>query len=73
MYSIVTSKATVIALHERLYKKNNGYVIESSNSKSRMASGFEKPDLSKIRFLNVSRVNPEKGIFEFLEMFKNLR
>ena len=32
-----------------------------------------KPNLSKVRFLNVSRVNPEKGIFEFLEMFKELK
>ena len=73
MYSIVTSKATVIALHERLYKKNNGHVIESSTLNQEWLRDLKKPDLSKIRFLNVSRVNPEKGIFEFLEMFKELK
>ena len=30
MFSIVTSNATVIALHDRLYKKKNGHVITSS-------------------------------------------
>ena len=73
MYSIITSKATVIALHERLYKKSNGYVIESSTLNQEWLQNLKKPDLSKIKFLNVSRVNPEKGIFEFLEMFKKLK
>jgi len=73
MYSIVTSNATVIALHERLYKKNNGHIIESSTLNQEWLQDLKKPDLGKIRFLNVSRVNPEKGIFEFLEMFKELK
>ena len=73
MYSIVTSNATVIALHERLYKKNNGHIIESSTLNQEWLQDLKKPDLNKIRFLNVSRVNPEKGIFEFLEMFKELK
>ena len=73
MYSIVTSNATVIALHERLYKKGDGHVIESSTLNQEWLQNLKKPDLSKVRFLNVSRVNPEKGIFEFLEMFKELK
>ena len=72
MYSIVTSKATVIALHERLYKKDDGHVIESSTLNQEWLQNLKKPNLSKVKFLNVSRVNPEKGIFEFLEMFKKL-
>jgi len=72
MFSIVTSKATVIALHERLYQKKNGYVIDSSTLNKDWLQNFKKPNLNKIKLLNVSRVNPEKGIFEFLEMFKKL-
>ena len=72
MYSIVTSRATVIALHKRLLKQKNGYVIESSALTDEWLKNIKKPNLDKIRFLNVSRVNPEKGIFEFLEMFKKL-
>ena len=73
MYSIVTSKSTVIALHERLYKKNDGHIIESSTLNKEWLQNLKKPNLDKIKFLNVSRVNPEKGIFEFLEMFNQLK
>ena len=73
MYSIVTSKSTVIALHERLYKKSDGHVIESSTLNKEWLQNLKKPNLDKIKFLNVSRVNPEKGIFEFLEMFNQLK
>ena len=73
MFSLVTSKATVIALHERLYQKKNGYIINSSTLKKEWLQNFKKPNLDKVRLLNVSRVNPEKGIFEFLEMFKKLK
>ena len=72
MYSLVTSYSTVIALHERLYKKKDGYVIESSTLNKEWLQNYKKPKLDKIRLLNVARVNPEKGIFEFLEMFKKL-
>ena len=72
MYSLVTSYSTVIALHERLYQKKDGYVIESSTLNKEWLQNYKKPKLDKIRLLNVARVNPEKGIFEFLEMFKKL-
>ena len=73
MYSIVTSKSTVIALHERLYQKVDGHIIESSTLNKEWLQNLKEPNLDKIRFLNVSRVNPEKGIFEFLEMFNQLK
>ena len=72
MYYLVTSYSTVIALHERLYQKKDGYVIESSTLNKEWLQNYKKPKLDKIRLLNVARVNPEKGIFEFLEMFKKL-
>ena len=72
MYLIVTSNATVIALHDRLYKKKNGHVITSSALDEKWFQNFKEPKLDKVRFLNVARINPEKGIYEFLEMFKQL-
>mgnify|MGYP001196466053 CR=1 FL=1 len=72
MYSIVTSNSTVIALHERLYKKK-GYVITSSALDEKWLHNLKEARLDKIRFLYVARVNPEKGIYEFLEMFKDLK
>ena len=73
MYSMVTYYSTVISLHERLYKKKGGYVIESSTLNKEWLQNFKRPNLNKIKLLNVARVNPEKGIFEFLEMFKKLK
>ena len=72
MYLIVTSNSTVIALHDRLYKKKNAHIISSSTLDEKWFENLKEPKLDKIRFLNVSRVNPEKGIYEFLEMFKKL-
>ncbi len=70
MFKLVTSYATVIALHDRLYKKNNGHVISSSTLDEKWLQNFKEPNLKKIKFLYVARINPEKGIYEFLEMFK---
>ena len=70
MFKLVTSYATVIALHDRLYKKNNGHIISSSTLDEKWLQNFKEPNLKKIKFLFVARINPEKGIYEFLEMFK---
>ena len=73
MFSIVTSNATVIALHERLYKKKNGHVISSSTLDEKWLRNHQKPKLDKVRFLYVARINPEKGIYEFLQMFEKIK
>ena len=73
MFKIVTSNSTVIALHDRLYRKKNGHVIASSTLDENWLKNFKEVKLDKVRFLNVSRVNPEKGIYEFLEMFKKIK
>ena len=73
MYSIVTSNSTVIALHDRLCKKGGGHVISSSAIDEKWLQNFKNVKLDKIRFLYVARVNPEKGIYEFLEMFRKIK
>ncbi len=72
MYSIVTSNSTVITLHERLYKKKNGHVITSSTLDEKWLQNLKDVKLDKIRFLNITRINPEKGIYEFIEIFKKM-
>ena len=72
MYKMVTSNSTVIALHERLIKKNKGHVINSSTLNDKWLKNIKDAKLDKIRFLYVARVNPEKGIYEFLEIFKKI-
>ena len=73
MYLIVTSNSIVIALHDRLCKKQNTFLINSSTLNEEWKKNFKEPKVDKVRFLYVARVNPEKGIYEFLEMFKNLK
>jgi len=71
MFSIVTSNSTVIALHDRLCDKKNSHVINSSSLDEKWFLNFKKANIDKIRFLYVARINPVKGINEFLRMFKN--
>ena len=73
MYLIVTSNSIVIALHDRLHKKQNTFLINSSTLNEEWQKNFKEPKVDKVKFLYVARVNPEKGIYEFLEMFKNLK
>ncbi len=73
MYSIVTSNSTVIALHERLCKKKNCHVITSSSLDNKWLENHKEAKLDKIRLLYVGRANPEKGIYEFLKMFDQLK
>ncbi len=72
MYSIVTSYSTVIALHDRLINKKKFHVINSSSLDDKWFINFKEAKIDKVRFLYVARINPVKGINEFLEMFKNL-
>ena len=73
MYLIVTSNSIVIALHDRLHKKQSTFLINSSTLNEEWQKNFKEPKIDKVRFLYVARVNPEKGIYEFLEMFNNLK
>ena len=73
MFKIVTSNSTVIVLHERLYKNKNCNVITSSTLDEYWFKDYKSPKLDKIRFLYVARINPEKGIYDFLELFKKIK
>lgn len=73
MFWIVTSNSTVIALHDRLYNKKNFHVIDSSTLDDKWFVNFKEPKIDKVRFLYVARINPVKGINEFLEMFKEIK
>ena len=72
MFKIVTSNSTVIVLHDKLYNKKNFHLINSSTLDDTWFKNFKQAKTDKARFLYVARINPVKGINEFLEMFKNL-
>ena len=73
MFSIVTSKSTVITIHEKIHKKSKFHLINSSFLDEKWFINLKKPKIDKIRFLYVARINPVKGIIEFLKMFKKIR
>ena len=52
MYLIVTSNSTVIALHDRLYKKKNAHIISSSTLDEKWFDGYYYSDYDSIN-LNV--------------------
>jgi len=73
MYKIVTSGSKVIVCDYKLHDKNKSHLVLPSKLDSRWL-GKQKPALlDEIRFLYVGRINPEKGILKFIEMFKELK
>ena len=73
MYKIVTSNSEVIVCHERLFDKKKSHIVHISRLDDDWLKNNEEPSLDKIRFLYVGRMSPEKGIFDFIEMFNNLK
>ena len=69
MYILVTSNSKVIVCHERLYKKSKSHIIYPSQLDDIWLTNHKKPLLDKIKFLYVGRLNPEKGIYDFLKIF----
>ena len=48
-------------------------MISSSTLDEKWLRNHQKPKLDKVRFLYVARINPEKGIYEFLQMFEKIK
>ena len=73
MYTIMTSNSNVIVCHERLFKKRKCHLIFPSRLDDQWQHNQKKVSLDKIRLLYVGRLNPEKGIYEFLKMFDQIK
>ena len=72
MYTIVTSNSKIIVCHERLYKKKS-HLVYVSRLDDEWLRDQKGASLDKVRFLYVGRMNPEKGIFEFLKMYDKIK
>ncbi len=72
MYRIVTSNSKVIVCHERLYNKKKSYLVYISRLDNQWLTNHKEVLLDKIRFLYVGRMSKEKGIFDFIKMFKKI-
>ena len=73
MYKIITSNSKVMVSHERLYDKKKSHLLYVSRLDEEWLKNHKDVLLDKIRFLYVGRISPEKGIFEFLKMFENIK
>ena len=73
MYKIVTSNSKVIVCHERLFDKKKSHLVYISRLDDEWFINHKEALLDKVRFLYVGRMSPEKGIFEFLNMFNKIK
>ena len=73
MYKIVTSSSKVIVCHERLFDKNKSHLVDISRLDDEWLKNQKNALLDKIRFLYVGRMSQEKGIFDFLKMFNQIK
>ena len=73
MYLIVTSKSKVLVNHERLFDKKKSYLINSSRLDEQWLTNHKNVALDKVRFLYIGRMNPEKGIHQFIEMLSKIK
>ena len=73
MYSIMISNSTVIVLNNKLCKEKKCHLITSSTLDEKWLSNHKEVKLDKVRFLYVGRINPEKGIYEFLKIFEKIK
>ena len=73
MYIIVTHNSKVITCHERLFDKKKSHLVYISRLDDEWLKNQKVARLDKARFLYVGRMSPEKGIFEFLKMFNQIK
>ena len=73
MYRIVTSGSIVIVLHSRLFNKKKCYQVNSSRLDDLWFKEHKEVSLDKIKLLYVGRINPEKGIYDFIKMFDQIK
>ena len=73
MYKIVTFKTNVIVVDYRLHnKKEKTHLARPSKLDSLWLSDNKEATIDQVKLLYVGRINPEKGILEFLKMLDQL-
>ena len=72
MFLIVTPGTELIVCHQRLTKKKKYHLVFPSQLEPIWFENLKKPDLDKIKLLYIGRMRIEKGIFNFIEIFKKI-
>ena len=73
MYRIITSNSKVLVCHERLYNKKKTHLVHVSRLDEEWLQDHKEVLLDKIRLLYVGRISAEKGIFNFIKMFDEIK
>ena len=72
MYKIITSNSIVMVLNRRLSSKQECHLINPSRLDDPWFKKHKEVSLDKIKLLYVGRINPEKGIHDFIKMFNKI-
>ncbi len=72
MFKIVTKFSNVIVCHKRLFDPKKSYEITPSRLNNNWIKNCNLPNLDKPRLLYVGRINPEKGINNFINLFNKM-
>ena len=73
MYLIVSKNSSVIVCHERLFNKEKSYQVYPSRLDSKWFTNHKEISTDKVKLLYVGRINPEKGIYDFLKMYDQVK
>ena len=72
MYLVCTFRSEIIVCNKRLAKKKS-HLISISRLEELWFKDLVKTSLDQVNFLYVGRISKEKGIYDFLKMFENLK
>jgi len=72
MFKFVTKFSKVIVCHERLYDPKKSFLVLPSRLNDKWTKNNSLPKLDKPRLLYVGRINPEKGIKNFITIFNKI-
>ena len=72
MFKIVTKFSIVIVCHRRLFDPKKSHEITPSRLNNNWIKNCNLPNLDKPRLLYVGRINPEKGIDNFIKLFNKM-
>ena len=72
MFLFITSNSKVIICNPRLYNTKKSFLVSPSRLNSEWLSNHKEASLDKVRLLYVGRINPEKGIYDFVKIFDKI-
>ena len=72
MFILITSNSKVISCNPRLYNTKKSFLVYPSRISSDWTVNHKEPLLDKVRFVYVGRINPEKGIYNFINLFDKI-